>query len=240
MRFKCVSAVCLILVAASSLGLRGVRASISNNQPFTAVEMQITRFADLPIPNVWTRILAVSGDGQLIASLGQSQLPGRPVYHRTVWNLREKTKVGIDPVLKMLGVYQYHQPFYLNAGDWYVEGDHLTNCDGTPDDQVEGFDVYRTEPETEDPSNPGRTFTWKRWAAPRLGCFILREERLETDKHGKFVSSNIRTLTDVKIGEPDPSYFDTSLPEGYARATPEAWADGYINRMKEQRAEQEQ
>jgi hypothetical protein len=202
--------------------------------------MQITRFADLPIPNVWTRILAVSGDGQLIASLGQSQLPGRPTYHRTVWNRREKTKIGIDPEFKMLVVYQYHQPFYLNGGDWYVEGDHLTNCEGTPDGQIDGFYVNRTEPLVEDPSSPGRTITWKRWAAPKLGCFILREERLVTDKHGVFVSSNIRTLTDVRIGEPDPSYFETSLPNGYGRATPEAWADAYINHMKAVKAIGEQ
>jgi hypothetical protein len=212
MQFPRSGLICAILVASSAcVVLAKVSASISENQPFTAVEMQITRFVDPPIPVVWTRILAVSGDGQLIASLGQTQLPGRPVYHRTVWNRREKTKVGIDPEFKMLVVYQYHQPFYLNAGDWYVEGDHLIDCDGTLDGQIDGFDVYRTEPENEDPSNPGRTFTWKRWAAPRLGCYILREERLETDKHGKFVSSNIRTLTDVKIGEPDPSYFDTFI-----------------------------
>jgi hypothetical protein len=63
---------------------------------------------------------------------------------------------------------------------------------------------------------------------------------LETDKHGKFVSSNIRTLTDVKIGEPDPSYFDTSLPEGYKQGTPDDWMDAYIKRMNAQRAKQDQ
>jgi hypothetical protein len=65
-----------------------------------------------------------------------------------------------------------------------------------------------------------------------LGCYVLREERVKTDKDGKFVLSNIRTLTDIKIGEPDPSYLDTSLPEGYTRATPEAWADAYTVRLR--------
>ena len=51
----------------------------------------------------------------------------------------------------------------------------------------------------------GPITTEKRWAAPKIGCFILREELLETDKHGKFVLSNIRTLMDVRIGEHDPS-----------------------------------
>jgi hypothetical protein len=114
------------------------------------------------------------------------------------------------------------------------------NCEGTPDGQIDGFYVNRTEPLTEDPSNPERTTTWKRWAAPKLGCYILRDEEVTTDKEGKFVWSNIRTLTDIKIGEPDPSCFDTSLPEGYTRATPEAWQDAYINRMKAVKAIGEQ
>jgi hypothetical protein len=178
----------------------------------------------------------VSGDGQLIASLFASHLPGFPVYHRTVWNKREKTKISIDPELKMLIVYPYDEPVYWNGGNRYVEDRHLTwgpNCEGTPDGQIEGFDVNRTEPKFgEDPTNPGGTTTEKRWAAPRLGCFVLRDEELTTDRDGKFVLSNIRTLTDVKIGEPDPSYFDTSLPKGYSEVLPDDWQDAYINRVK--------
>jgi hypothetical protein len=94
------AAVCLILVAASSLGLRKVRAQISDIQPFTAVEMHITRVADRPIPDVYTQILVVSGDGQLIARLVRRYLPGSPVYYRTVWNKREKTGISIDPKRK--------------------------------------------------------------------------------------------------------------------------------------------
>jgi hypothetical protein len=59
---------------------------------------------------------------------------------------------------------------------------------------------------------------------------------LTTDRDGNFVWSNTRTLTDVKIGEPDPSYFDTSLPEGYTQVTPEEWKDAYINRMRAMQA----
>jgi polysaccharide export outer membrane protein len=58
MRFRS-AAVCLVLVAASFLGLRKVRAEISDIQPFTPVGTQITRVADRPIPNAWTQILAV-------------------------------------------------------------------------------------------------------------------------------------------------------------------------------------
>jgi hypothetical protein len=243
MRFRS-AAVCLILVAASSLGLRKVRAEISDMQPFIAIHTQITRYVELPIPNVTTQILAVSGDGQLLATLSRSNLLGFPAYNRTVWNKREKTKIGIDPELKTLVAFPYFELAYLNGGTYYVEEHHLTwgpNCEGTPDGQIDGFYVNRTEPLfVEDPNNPGGTTKEKRWAAPQLGCFILREERVKTDKDGKFVMSNIRTLTDIKIGEPDPSYFDTSLPEGYTRATPEAWVDAYINRMKAVKAIGEQ
>jgi hypothetical protein len=122
---------------------------------------------------------------------------------------------GFDPELKMLTVYRYGQ--------------------------IEGFDVYRTEPLFgEDPTNPGGTTTGKRWAAPKLGCYVLREEELKTDKDGKVVLSNIRTLTDIKIAEPDPSYFETSLPNGYTRGIPEDYRNALINRMNAVKAIGEQ
>jgi hypothetical protein len=131
----------------------------------------------------------------------------------------------------MLVVYLYRDPD-LSWGP---------NCDGTPDGQIEGFDVYRTEPLVgEDPTNPGGTTKKKHWAAPKLGCYMLRDEEVETDKHGKFVWSNIRALTDIKIGEPDPSYFDTSLPKGYSEVLPDDWEDAYASRMKAVKAIGEQ
>jgi hypothetical protein len=99
------AAVCLILVAASSLGLRKVSAEISSIQPFTALETHITRGVDLKVSDVDASILAVSGDGQLIATLSRGGLPGRSMYFRTVWNKWEKTKISIDRQLKMLTVH---------------------------------------------------------------------------------------------------------------------------------------
>jgi hypothetical protein len=216
------AAVCLILVAASFLGLCKVRAAISEIQPFTAIETHVTRAADLKVPIAYADVLAVSGDGQQTARLSLSRLPGRPIYHRTVWNKREKTQISIDPETKMRVTYRYYEPVSLNA-----------NCQGTPDGQIEGFDVYRTEPVFEkDPATPGGTTTEKRWAAPKLGCFVLRDEDLTTDKDGKLVRLVLRTLSNIVIGEPDPSYFDTSLPKGYSEFLPDDWEDAYINRMK--------
>ena len=128
MQFSRSAAICAILIAASAfVALAKVRVSISDSQPFTAVETQITRVADWPIPNVFTQILAVSGDGQWIARLVQSQLQGPPMYHRTVWNRREKAEVSIDPDLKMLVVHLYREPVHLHGGNVYGEDDHLTS-----------------------------------------------------------------------------------------------------------------
>jgi hypothetical protein len=238
------AAVCLILVAASSLGLRKVRAQLSDVQPFTAIETYVTRGADLKVPIAHVDVLAVSGDGQLTAWLWESLLPGRRVYHRSVWNKREKTIIRIDPELKMLTVDLYYEPVYVNGADWYVEDGHATagsNCQGTPDGQIEGFDVYRTEHLVgENPSNPGETTTEKRWAAPKLGCYVLRDEELTKDKDGKFVGLILRALSNIVIGEPDPSYFDTSLPKGYSQVLTDDWKDAYVNRMKAVRAIREQ
>ena len=74
--------------------------------------------------------------------------------------------------------------------------------------------------------------------ARRLGCYVLRDEHFRIDKDGKFVWSNTRTLTEIKPGELDPSYFDMSLPEGYKQVTPEEWYDAYVRRIEAQRAQQ--
>src|SRR5262245_38869944 len=117
----------VIVAIPVAFGVCKATAALSEIQPFTAIETQITRAVDWPVPYVGTQILAVSGDGQLIAQLSSSNLPaGRPVYGRTVWNKKERTKIGIDPELKMLIVHPYHEPFYLSGGDFILEDGHMT------------------------------------------------------------------------------------------------------------------
>src|SRR6185369_335198 len=246
MPFKTAVVVCLILVAAGSLGLRRVRAEISEVavQPFTALQTQITRDATLKVPTTSVAVFAASGDGLRMAILQQNQNNWRD-YPRTIWNRMGWTRIKIDPEVRMLVVLPYYEPEYFRDGDWFFGGAQsklVVQCNesnGTPDGQIEGFDVYRTEPRwADDPNNPGGLTTERRWAAPKLGCYVLRSERLMTDKDGKLVRSNIFTLTEIKIGEPDPSYFDTSLPNGYTRVAPGDYQDALVSRAKATREQQ--
>jgi hypothetical protein len=241
-RKKLTSAVLVAILVAFGFGVRKARAALSEIQPFTAIETNITRGVGLRVPMVYPRVLAVSGDGQLVAELQQGQFATSREYTRLVWNKREKTKISIDPDFKMIVVHPYHEDLSLTGASFVYEGGHMTagpDCEGTPDGQIEGFDVNLSQPSVES-SEAGRTITWKRWAAPKLGCYVLRDERLTTDKDGKFVSSNLRTISNIVIGEADPSYFDVSLPEGYRQVTPEEWMDAYVDRAKAERAQQPQ
>lgn len=218
------------LLVALGLGLYKVQAQISQIQPFTAIETHITRNIEPQVPIVYTRVLAVSGDGQLIAQIQQSQLTTDVVNTRTVVNKTARTKITIDPAAKMLIVHPYHEDGSLTAG---------ANCEGTSDGRIEGFDLHLFELPLEHTSD-GETITPKRWAAPKLGCYILRAESLWTDKDGKFVRLIVSTLSEIKIGEPDPSYFDVSLPEGYTQGKPEDYKGVIVNGQKALRALQPQ
>jgi hypothetical protein len=219
-------------LVALGFGIRKARAQVYEMQPFTAVATTVSRTSDSPAPFTDTSILAVSGDGQLIAQLHQSPLTTAPVMTRWVLNQKEKKSVVIDPAAKMLVIHVYHEQFAKSM----TSGGH---CEGTPDGQIEGFDVNLKEIPINPDSN-GHIHKWKEWAAPKLGCFVLRQERLENDKDGKFVKLIVHTITNVVIGEPDRSYFDTSLPEGFVEAKPEDYKGAIVNHDKAQQQQQPQ
>ena len=222
-------AVLIATLVALGFGIRKARAQVSEIQPFTAIQTSVTRSAELKVPLVHSTVLAVGGDGQLVAVIGQSQLTTSRANTRLVWNKKAKTKTFIDPAVKMLIVHPYYEDRSLTAG---------ATCQGTPDGQIEGFDVNLMQSPMNDSRYPGGTVTWKQWAAPKLGCYVLRSEILTTDKDGKFVSLHVDTLSEIKIGEPDASYFDTSLPEGYTQGKPEDYKGAIVNHIKAQRAQQ--
>jgi hypothetical protein len=215
--------VVIAFLVALGFGIRKAKAQAYEMQPFTAIETTTTRMAGMKIPSTDIGVLAVSGDGQLIAQLHQSQLTTANAMMRWVLNRKDKTSIVIDPGAKIKVSHQYHKEI-LNGKT------ARSHCDGTPDGQIEGFDVTLKQRSLNNGnSNIG---TQKLWAAPKLGCFLLREERSETDKDGNFVRLTVHTLTNIVIGEPDFSYFDVSLPEGYVDAKPEDYKGAIVNHVR--------
>jgi hypothetical protein len=221
------AAAVLILLGALAVGVRRAVAQVSEVQPFTAVETTVTPTDKSKVPNVSVGVLAVSGDGQRVATLSRVQLvTGRSAYSRTVFDKTAQTRVTINPDYKM----RIHHPYHDVQGN-YISGGAV--CYGAPDGQIEGFDVnVKDFPFA--PSDNGDTRVRRRWFAPKLGCFVLRDEEKATDKTGKVIFTAITTVSNIVIGEPDPSYFDTSLPEGYVDAKPEDWKGAVVNRLKQQ------
>jgi hypothetical protein len=205
----------LATLMALGFGIRKAKAQAYESQPFTAVETTSTRIAG-QVPTVDIGVIAVSDGGKLMARLRRSEF-GNASTVRTRWilNAAEKTNIFVDHGAKMRVAYPYQESFTLSVSHNRI-GDH---CDGTPAGQIEGLDVNLQEASGD--AEQGNILKRKVWLAPKLGCFAIREERHVTDKSGKFVRLMVHTLTNIEIGEPDPSYFDTSLPEGFTDTKPE-------------------
>jgi len=158
----------------------------------------------------------VSGDGRKIARVVTR---GNTKQH-LIWDKSNQKSVMVDSETKML----VNEPFQdigleLSAGNI---------CEGTPDGKIEGFDVNRfNHPTGKSPSGGNNTVVT--WAAPKLGCYILRKEETETDMDGKVAMTFVHTLSNIKIGEPDPTYFDISLPEGYTEGKSEDYRGAKVN-----------
>jgi hypothetical protein len=217
----------MVVLVALGFGIRRARAQSYEFQSFTAIETTTNRSVDLKFPSVENEIIAVSAGGNLVARLKRSEF-GNASSVRTHWilNATEKTNILVDHGAKMKIEYPYRESFLLFVSHNRI-GDH---CDGVPAGQIEGLDVDLRE--SLGSAEPGNTLKLKVWLAPKLGCFAIREERHVTDKDGKFVRLMVHTLTNIEIGEPDPSYFDTSLPEGYTDTKPEDYRGALVNLKK--------
>jgi len=86
-----------------------------------------------------------------------------------------------------------------------VQAIGLGPCNGIPAGQIEGFDVVYSE--STETLNDGSSFTRKEWKAPKLGCFWLNQEWINTRRDGELIGDTKQSLVHIRLGEPDPWYF---------------------------------
>jgi hypothetical protein len=152
---------------------------------------------------------AIAGPGHGPFGKAGVQLPTPRVY------TTDKTKIFYDPMTKSA----VHLP-YLK--DQSMQGDAL--CTGKMDGQIEGFDVVYNQSPTQTLSD-GEIIVLKTWAAPKLGCFVIKWDRVATHE-GQLMAHLVRTVSNIELGEPDPWYFSddaTLIPR-----THEEWQDLYL------------
>jgi hypothetical protein len=219
-----------VLIAAG-LAVKRVKAQTTTVQPFTAIEVntglagaQHGKFVQdgqpqIPAPHVYTKILAVRSDGavSITQKWNKSDALGKEIFMRMVYNPAEKTKTFYDPFTQSVVHHPYTFDNSLKGGDY---------CDGTPDGQIEGFDVVLHE-DTVQKQGDGEIITNKTWSAPKLGCYVLKNEIVS--QHDGWVKFDItRSVTHIRVGEPDPWYF--AEPAGLTERTPEEWKDELVRR----------
>lgn len=186
------------VVLAAGSAVKRVRAQTTIVQPFTAVEVN-TSIAGAghgkfkqdgspqdPTPYVYTKILAVRSDGAVSVTQkwSHSKALGKDIFMRMVYNPSEKTKTFYDPFTQSVVHHPYTFDNSLKAGDY---------CDGTPDGQIEGFDViFHEDPVEKQPD--GEIITNKNWSAPKLGCYVLKNEKVSMHE-GQLMFDVTRAIT---------------------------------------------
>jgi hypothetical protein len=218
----------LAAVIAAGLALKKVHAQTTLIQPFTAIEINEAiagpghgpfgkAGVQLPTPRVYTKTIAVRSDGSVVIAqvVPHSEKVTQDYWTRMVYNAADKTKIFYDPMTKSA----VHLP-YLK--DQSMQGDAL--CTGKMDGQIEGFDVVYNQSPTQTLSD-GEIIVLKTWAAPKLGCFVIKWDRVATHE-GQLMAHLVRTVSNIELGEPDPWYFSddaTLIPR-----THEEWQDLYL------------
>jgi hypothetical protein len=185
---------------------------------FTATMTTTTYSADFPTLSLTvSEDVAVRSDGSSVRvqyPLGPGRMVGNtPATWRGVFDFSTGRTTVVHPeisatVTTKLGAIEHaeqYRPQYT--------------CPGSEAGQILGFDVQLSQQtETLSPSpGPGpHRMTTKTWAAPALGCFVLRQERLtEKFTSGTWVmdKSAVRQAVQAAYGPVD-SYFE--IPANYS------------------------
>ncbi len=210
---------------AAGIAVKKVRAQTTDVQPFTATEINESIAGpghgsfdgdgnpQIPVPYVYSRIIAVRSDGSVAIAHKwvHSAKVTTDVYTRMVYDAPNMTKNFYDPVTQSVVNHPFNTDQALKKGGL---------CEGVPDGQIEGFEVVREEAAVETLPD-GEIITKKSWNAPKLGCYTLKFETVSLHE-GQTMFDITRSLTHIRIGEPDPWFFE--VPVGYTTRTSKEWA----------------
>jgi hypothetical protein len=219
------------LIAAAS-AVKKVRAVTSVIQPFTAVELNTniagknhgafgpaSRDQQLPVASTYTRIFAVRSDGSVTIAqeLPHTARVTKSIWTRMIFNETNKTATFYDPLTMSAVSHKFYRDQTLTGGPI---------CTGTPAGQIEGFDVVTTHKPTQYKPD-GEIINKQNWFAPKLGCFALKEERISMHE-GSMMFTSTRQMSNIKIGEPDPWFFDEAdTVTGMTSRTQDEWVSMY-------------
>ena len=204
-----------LLVGATCALVRG-QAQIASIQPFVAimVEEVAPRQDQPPTPITRLRTIAVRSDGSISrVSKMEARLPGGFLYSREVIDATARKHVTVEDYTRTIVGAEYADIQVLKAG---------VVCHGTPAGQINGYSVVYSE-EAEGAAEEGDVIH-KKWKAPQLGCYPVVQEWVGK-AHGLAMDTK-QTLASIKLGEPDPWYFN--VPTDYTIRT----ADETINVIK--------
>jgi hypothetical protein len=192
-----------LCVCATGLALLRVRAQTATIQPFTAVMLEevLPREDQPPTPLTRVETIAVRSDGSITrVSRMDVRLPVKYLFSRDVIDATNQVRVAVEDYTRTMVKQDYSDLLILKPG---------VVCEGNPSGKVEGFDVLYSEHAMA--PDGGVAVTHKQWLAPQLGCYPLIQEWVGTVR-GRALDTK-QTLVDIKLGEPDPWYFN--VPTNY-------------------------
>lgn len=211
----------VLAIGAAGAAIVKVRAQSIVIQPFTAIQVgeaiagaghgpmiqNVPQSAQPPAPFVYTKLIAVRSDGSFATATAWAQ--DKTKFIRDVVDNSAKIHVTVEPITETILTVNFHDEQTIQPG----------YCEGKPAGQLEGFDVLLVEDPVENVFD-GSLLYRKKWNAPKLGCYPLAEEW--TDIHnGEMMFDTKHTVTHIKLGEPDPWYFE--VPTTYTKRTKDEW-----------------
>lgn len=163
----------------------------------------------LTAPNVYgmseDRIGAVRSDGSKVEVRRLTSPAGNVVEQRTISDLAFLRRTTIDGLTQSFTTYKLDPKTTSPPSS-------CSNETGAPHSSLLGYDVVNDKSMLPGPADGSSRFV-ETWRTPTLDCLALDERFTQIAADGTTYVTNIRQVTRVEAGDPDPALF--TIPAGY-------------------------
>jgi hypothetical protein len=185
---------------------------------FFVLETMSSPQSDSPYPQVWTRANAVRENGSWVLIAYLQNLGPKTTFERDVFDFeRGVLTIIVEPTESI-------QTRAISAHEMSVRKiNPVARCEGSSAGQILGFDVDYSETRNSTLYDEGAGISThinsviKKWAAPDLGCFVLRKETIQTRDDGTLTADTRIQALSVTF-QPVDQFFE--IPASYIERSP--------------------
>ncbi len=165
---------------------------------------------------------AYKADGSFVKRREYKAPDGRIVEQRNVYDLASGRRVVVEGITESTVTYR------LSPQEVAWRRSRVGQCSSNPLARRSsrlGYEVIENIYKYQTPQGDNQVVEWR---APMLNCAPLEERYILTKSDGSEFVTNIRTVVNIAMGEPDSSLF--SIPARYVERSPSAMMEEYARR----------